>query len=90
MLLDNRVSAIKLQKWPNGVELNRVSPLQTGERAGYDVSHLHLKRPHQNELLSDTHQKRGRKGACVAIIMRNSDPSIAVPLYIDHKCMIYM
>ena len=72
------------------MELNQVSPLQHGEGAGYEVSLLHLKRPHQNELLSDAYQKRGRKGACGAIIMRNSDPSIAVPLYIDHKCTIYM
>jgi len=39
---------------------------------------LHLKRPLQNELLTDAQQKRGRIGACGAIIMRNSDPSILV------------
>jgi len=57
---------------------------------GCDTSPFNLKGPHQNELLTDTHQKRGRKGACGAIIIRNTDPSIAVMLYIDHKCMIYM
>ena len=71
-------------------ERGGVEPLQPGEGTGYEVSQFYVKRPHQNELLSDAHQKRGRKGACGAIIMRNSDPSIAVPLYIDYKCMIYM
>jgi len=33
-----------------------------------------------NRLLKDAHQKRGRKWACGAIIMRNS----------DHNGMIYM
>jgi len=51
---------------------------------------VHLKGPLQNELLTDAHQKRGRKGACGVIIMRNSDPSFAIMLYIDHRCMIYM
>jgi len=40
-------------------------------------------------LLTEAHQKRGRIEARGAIIMRNSDPSIAVMLYIDLKFMIY-
>ena len=71
-------------------ERGGVEPLQPGEGAGYEVSQLYLKRPHQNELISEAPQKRGKKGARGAIIMRNSDPSIVVPLYIDYKCMIYM
>jgi len=55
----------------------------------YSLYTFYLRRLLQNELLTDAHQKRGRKGACGAI-MRNSGPSIAVSLYIDHKCMIYM
>jgi len=41
------------------------------------MTHLlfNLKRPLQNGFLTDAYQKRGRKGACGAIIMRNSDPS---------------
>jgi len=49
-----------------------------------------LKRPLQNELLTGAHKNRGRIGACGTIIIKNSDPIIAVSLYKDHKCMIYM
>ncbi|MED6294976.1 hypothetical protein CHARACLAT_026595 [Characodon lateralis] len=42
-------------------------------------------RRHQNELLSDTTQKRGKEGACGAAVTRSSDQSIAVPLHIDHN-----
>jgi len=37
-----------------------------------------------------SYNNEDRKGACGAIIMRNSDPSIAVMFYIDHNGMIYM
>jgi len=59
--LYNPISLNNLQKWPKGVELNRVSTQQPEERA-CDTYSLQLKRLLQNKLLTDAHQKRGRMG----------------------------
>lgn len=57
--------------------------VRIGGGAGGEARLLHLKRQHQNELLSDTPQKRGESGACGATITKKSDLSIPVLLYIN-------